>query len=345
MSRVSTGPHLYLAGKVWRYRFQVHGRRADRSTGEADQGIALGKAVAAWQEAHARQGLPVPRFPNRQELTDLAASWLLEIERRADEKHATYKDTCEQHVTDYVLRRWSRPEEINTATWDQAVRDYHAQGVGWATLQRATVSVRAFLRYCESAGAIEEAPILHAPARKLAEREKRYRRPLTTAERNRVWSKLEGEARRWYIVAYLTAMRRGAQAAMTRRWVDFRRHAIRIPPARSKSGAEAWIDLPPKAERAIREQLAARGDISPDAPIWTQVSHRKAWKRALEAAGIDPRGVTPHHTARHTRLTQIGEHGDLVSVMSQAGHLSPQTAQRYLHASLAAARRANRRAP
>lgn len=344
------GPHLYDRGGWWWTRYQVAGRRRHYSTGERDRPAAAARAGADWARAHASAGLPVPRT-QAGELTDVVASYVADIEERAAERHDGYAATHEQHLRDYLLRRFARLEAVTAATWLDAVRAFRRRQTkykrppSWSTLQRVTVTVRRFLAWCVEHGYLAEAPRLRAPERKLAEADARPRRALTVSERNRIFAKLSGEARRWYAVAFYSALRLGAVSAMTRRWVDFRRACIIVPARWSKNRQATEIDLHPKAAAAVRAQFRARGRIDPDAPLWTEASHRRAWRTAILAAKVDPYGLTPHHTARHTRLTQIGARGELLAVMSQAGHMSPQTAQKYLHASLEHARRGNRRAP
>ena len=279
--------------------------------------------------------------------------YLAHLTQTKDERRARYVEQAEQMLRDYVLPRWERLEQVTAPAWTEAVREIRAGQTRrkkppmWATLQRATVAVRRFLAWCLTSGYLTTAPVLRAPPHSLAMKEQAARRALTEVERDKILRKLVGEARRWYLVAFYTAMRRGEIAALASRWVDFKHATVRIPADVSKGAREGLIDLHPIAAQAIRAQMKARGKIGADAPLFGDQDHRKAWWSAVDAAGVDRAGLTANHTARHTRLTQIAAAGGksaLLAVMAQARHRSITTSQKYLHAQLEHARKANRRA-
>ncbi|TMB11233.1 MAG: hypothetical protein E6J65_27160 [Deltaproteobacteria bacterium] len=54
----------------------------------------------------------------------------------------------------------------------------------------------------------------------------------------------------------------------------------------------------------------------------------------MKEARVDRHGLTAHHTARHTYLSELGAHGGhtaLLAVMAQARHKDPKTSQKYVH--------------
>jgi len=57
----------------------------------------------------------------------------------------------------------------------------------------------------------------------------------------------------------------------------------------------------------------------------------------VKRAGVDREGLTAHHTARHTCLTELSAHGGptaLLAAMAQARHKDPKTSQKYVHTGL-----------
>lgn len=286
-------------------------------------------------------------------MSRLAGLYLSHLESTAEERRPRYAEQTRQHLRDYLLAHFDRVDQLTRESWDRALREARQSKTrmdrppSWATLQRVTVSVRRCLAWCEEEGLIFDVPRLRAPAQRLANREQTPRRALTVSERDRILAEMRGEARRWYVVAFYSAMRAGEIRALTRNWIDFGRATITIPAQSEKAGQGRVIDLHPLAARALKLQLRARGDVARDAPVFREAEHRRTWRAAVAAASVDPIGLTPHHTARHTRLTQIAEtggRGALLAVMAQAGHAQVATSQRYLHAALEHARRANRRA-
>ena len=105
-----------------------------------------------------------------------------------------------------------------------------------------------------------------------------------------------------------------------------------------KSGEqEPPIHMPPQAAKAIKEQIAARSLIDRGVPIFGNANHYRSWWTAVKRAGVDREGLTAHHTARHTCLTELGAQGGptaLLAVMAQARHKDPKTSQKSVHTRL-----------
>lgn len=64
--------HLFRVGKVWHYRFQVDGKRVQRSTNEVERPLAEKVAARAWREASlwSREGKTIPT------VKELVSQWL-----------------------------------------------------------------------------------------------------------------------------------------------------------------------------------------------------------------------------------------------------------------------------
>ena len=140
---------------------------------------------------------------------------------------------------------------------------------------------------------------------------------------------------------------KGELEAMTPRWLG--KDLLRIPAVDDKAGHACTIPLHPKARAAIRAQLAGKV-VDLDRPIFGTFSFHQArgrthplggiFERAVELAGIDAQGLTPHHVTRHTAATIAGAQPEasLSGMMRMFRWTSPQMVARYLHGEMEAAR-------
>jgi integrase len=293
----------------------------------------------------------------------------------------TYQGHDEHHVprfkTDlkhYVLPRWKRVEEITSGAWLVARRELHRKAggpLGWRSIAHLANTLRHFLRYCVDVGAIASAPEIKSPPTKDQRGEEASRSALTEATRDRFLRALvqlgEARAHRIYCCMFWSLLRKGELAALTEEWVDWKERHITIPGEHSKSGEREVIDLHPVVARAIRAQLRDR-KVERGNPIFGRFDFHQAntpklkgglFGRACLKAGlvklypegharagtVDFRGLTPHHLARHTAATLAADSKDttLNELMALARWRSSAMADRYLHPSLEAGRRASRR--
>lgn len=137
------------------------------------------------------------------------------------------------------------------------------------------------------------------------------------------------------VVALSTSMRMSEILNMTREHVDVQRRRIFIPSA--KAGAR---DQPITTELATF--LAAHIEALPKGTQWLFPSIasksgrlatiRKAHRRVVKAAGLDP-DVVVRHTFRHTAITHLVQAGvDLPTVQKISGHKTLAMVGRYSHA-------------
>lgn len=136
------------------------------------------------------------------------------------------------------------------------------------------------------------------------------------------------------LIGLHTGMRR--MEILSIRWehVDVARRVIHIPHA--KAGPR---DQPITAELAT--YLGELRAMMPDA-VWLfpadsasghRVAIEKPFRRAVAAAGLDPREVT-RHTLRHTAITHLVQSGvDLPTVQRISGHKTLAMVARYSHQS------------
>ncbi len=137
------------------------------------------------------------------------------------------------------------------------------------------------------------------------------------------------------VIALSTSMRMSEILSMTREHVDVQRKRIFIPSA--KAGAR---DQPVTTELATF--LAEHIEALPKGCEWLFPSIaskngrlatiRKAHRRVIKAAGLDP-DVIVRHTFRHTAITHLVQAGvDLPTVQKISGHKTLAMVGRYAHA-------------
>lgn len=335
-------PVLEQRGGVWHYRFTVKGHRVRGTTGERDRGRAESYLAARWYEEHQRARVPVAAgLGVGLDLRQLAGMWLAQLERHADERNPQF---VKRHRLDvrYLLGVFRLPGDATDATWQTGMRKLHEEGLSWASLRHATVTLRGLLRFGASIGAIGAEPALRPPPNRLITKEAAPRRALSDTERDRVLKALRRisprAARAWTAMAY-SGLRRGELARLTLRDVDLRAGVIHVL---GKSGHRESVALHPEARKAI---LAEASGKARGAPVFGRFDIRKAWRKALARSRVDAHGLTAHHSARHTFGTLVAQEsrGDVPAVQAALRHRSLAMVQKYVHANAARARAAIRR--
>ena len=362
-SRRYEGPKVYTRPETdikW-VRFTINGRLIRRPTGTAVPAKAEKRASEIWAEENAAAGRVAPGLNGEEPPLDQLIAQYLAWRELQGKGSVRYLETLEHNLRLHLLAHFDHISELTPATWEVAVANMRfarcrcvppcaslkddqgkpktcerPRGLTWATICRQTSAANGALRWAAKQGLVDQPQLLPFPERKAVAREQKRRRPLTTDERDKILAELEDEARRWYTVAFYTAMRKSEIEQLCLRWIDWKESAIAIPAGAQKSADErdeAPIDMPPEAARAIKEQMAAKGIIDPGAPIFGSTEHVKAFWGALARAGVDAEGVTARHVTKHTRLTQLGAAGGqtaLLAVMYQGRHKDPKTSMKYV---------------
>jgi integrase len=137
------------------------------------------------------------------------------------------------------------------------------------------------------------------------------------------------------LIAFATSMRMSEILCIRRENVDVEKRRIYIP--RAKAGAR---EQPMTAELAVylKEYMPTlpRGTEWLFPSIGSRTGHlatiRKAHRRVVSAAGLDP-DVIVRHTFRHTAVTHLVQAGvDLPTVQKISGHKTLAMVARYAHA-------------
>lgn len=277
-------------------------------------------------------------------MRQLAGMWLAQLERHADERNPQF---VKRHKLDvrYLLGVFRLPGDVTDTSWQGGMRKLHGEGLSWASLRHATVTLRGLLRFGASIGAIGAEPALHPPANRLVAKEAAPRRALSDGERDRVLRALRRisprAGRAWTAMAY-SGLRRGELSRLALRDLDAGAGVLRVY---GKSGEHETVALHPEVRKAVLAEAAARHLKDRGAPVFGGFDLRKAWKKALAKSKVDAHGLTAHHTARHTFGTLVAQEsrGDVPAVQAALRHRSLAMVQKYVHASAARARAAIRR--
>lgn len=136
------------------------------------------------------------------------------------------------------------------------------------------------------------------------------------------------------VIAVETSMRLMEVLSMRRENVDLERRRIFIPVAKGGAReqpitehlavflAEHIAALPEEVPWLFPSEKAAGGHT---------VDIRKAYQRAVKAAGLDPKAIVPH-TLRHTAISHLVQLGvDLPTVKRISGHKTLAMVERYAH--------------
>lgn len=249
---------------------------------------------------------------------------------------------------------WRYVDEITTAAWNDEKLRLHKSNVGplgYSSIRHLANTLRFLLRFCVDQRYLDNEPVLKSPARKLILKEKRPRRAMTETEREKFlrWvykytpkvirktgpqkSLLPGTAGRYYETLHFSMFRRGEGWAITQRWIERRARLIHVPPEHSKSGEAETIPLHARAEQALFEQVRV-ADLKKklDAPIFGVINVRPAFEWAMKKARLDPHGITPHHSTRHTGGTLLAKKTRSRDQLKKAGRWrSDQSVEPYLH--------------
>ena len=354
------GYHLYKqrngSGKVSRFfsvQFTVAGEVVRRATGERDRGTADVRAAAIFLEEHRRAHVPVsaPGFDQLgdRQLAQVAALYLDDLKTKLEAKEInraeSYYDDAERDIRVHLVERFKRVDELTTKTWDAASKAWHGAGLKWRSIQRLTVTARHVLRFVAGLGMLGSVPELRAPKREQVLAEQAPRRAMTAAERTKFLAAVKKSSpRAWriYVILFWSAMRRSDLRRLTLREINWKTGYINFPSPMTKSkkeGQQIWMH--PKVRDALKAEIAelekktkkrpAR-KVAPDELLFPQFTVDKTGRKAIAAAGLDAKGLTPHHVTRHTTATLAGDAGaSLAELMALGRWSSPQMAMRYMH--------------
>jgi len=321
-------------GDILHTRFFIRGRKIRLTTGETDPGRANQRAAELWAEALRRAGDPVPAEVAplaRVTVVEAGANWIATLEQRekAGEFREKYASRFKSDLKTHLQIVWDFVDEIPVHEPDSmlaALRKRHKTNggsLGWNSIVRLAVSTRMLVEHCMAVGFLDKKPLpelksyLPENVGKLIEKEKRPVEALTRAERTRLLDALKtwdphdgstlpkGTHYRFYVTMHYTLLRRGEAWAITPAWIDSKAKLIRIPADHSKSGEVEEIPLHPKAAKALKEQIAVRGSLERDVPVFGKINVKRR-SPTPSRRRRSPRRGSPRITTRGTRQPPSG---------------------------------------
>ena len=257
--------------------------------------------------------------------------------KRLKEEGGKSIDRKEQQLTQHLAPFFKETPLSKVTTSELARYRKHRRdkGASVATVNRELAVVSHLF-----SKAVEWGMLSHRPGKIERFKEDRGRIVYLTAEQcQRVLTAAKGDISPhiypFSVVALSTSMRMTEILSMTREHVDVDRKRIFIPSA--KAGAR---DQPITSElagflRAHIEKLPKGTDWlfpSIGSKSGRLATIRKAHRRVIKAAGLDP-NVVVRHTFRHTAITHLVQAGvDLPTVQKISGHKTLAMVGRYSHA-------------
>ena len=329
-----------------------------------------GKPVPAETAKLAAQS-PVARAT----IVDVGAKFLARLEVIARDHRDGYYRNHDIVLTNYLVHLLEFVDEIDFSLDNEGrcsnfleklrpLSKDHGGKLRWTTIGKIAITARLLYQHAMSIGVVARLPLpnlqlcLPKNFAKLVKQQQAARRALSEAERDAILEALGkydphtnactlpmGSALRFYTIAFWSLMRKGELQAMTPRWIDFAAKLITIPATDSKSGEVESIPLHARVSAAAAEEIKIReAEDKRDLPIFGPIYFRKAWKFALATARvddkpIDPHGLTPYHTTRHSGATWAASRTkDGLALQALGRWRSLQMVARYTHASAERAR-------
>jgi len=316
--------------------------------GDGGQREAAREAAAFWLQECARLGKRADAAAlgiEADTLTLLSKYIVGDLAVRARKRGLRYAETEESRLTEHVVPNFPAIGMLTAAAWEEWQATAHASGTKLATIQRVTVSARLFLTFCARIGAIQLVPELRAPSGEEVAGEAPAREALSEAQRDRLLrelARLDVRAHRIYTTLLYTAFRKSALERLLPRWINWQTGYVTFPASAMKKRKSRSFYLHPLARKAIKGELASRGKLDQDAPVFGAFDydgHNASKGRqglfwtAARRAKIPLDGLTAHHVTRHTACSIAGNNGaTLAELMALGGWDTPAMAMRYFHA-------------
>lgn len=323
---------LFRVGKIWHYRFQVSGERAQRSTREAVRRRADDIAQKAYDDAKlwARGKDPVPT------LADLVADWLAVHKATASEAHLKSVDTFGRLHT-YQLGALQLTA-LTTAEVELA-RNQHLETHAPASVNHWLSILKLVVNWAVNRKVI---PMLPWKV-KMLKVQKRPRTMLPTMSAKAWFAAVDRATAGTPNIA--TAIRlmfglglRESEAAGARwDWIDWERRTY--TPGKTKGREAEPVPMPDWLIDHLQPLMKRFGVIAPArvggdglGEIYAPGFARKAMRAANEDCGIQ--GLTPHRL-RGTFATMLSEAGvPIQTIQKVMRHKDPMTTMKYLEKNL-----------
>ena len=318
---------LFRVGRVWHYRFQIHGARVQRSTRETVKHRADAVAARAYTKTKmwARGDSPILT------LRELFAQWIVASEPIVSGAHIKSMETVARlhlyDLADVMI------DELSTEAIENA-RVEHLKEHSRASANHWLKSLKVVCNWAVRRRIIPALPW----SVKLIKTQKRPRATLPVSLTSKWLGVIDEAARhrtgiRVAIRLMLGAGLRESEAITARwEWLDWERRTY--TPGITKGREADPVPLPQwlldylSPLRKSSGLMVVRSAGCPFAPGFT----RKAMQAANEACGL--KGLTPHRL-RGTFATQLSEHGVPIQTIKRVmRHKDARTTMAYLESDL-----------
>ncbi|MEX0702387.1 MAG: site-specific integrase, partial [Planctomycetales bacterium] len=350
----------------WYYQYIDHEGRKRVRKGFTDKSLTVQAAAKAEHDVRMRKTGLID--PQQEQLADRRKS---AIREHLDEyrKSLRTKETTEKHAK-LTLARVERVIEgcgfrtlgnIDADAVESFLADLREEeDLGHRTYNHYVQAVEGFCNWLVARKRLTHNPVIGIP-RLNAETDVRHaRRALSPEEFGKLVQAARdsgilvqcygGETRaRIYILSYMTGLRKGEIASLTRDSfsLDVEQPTLTVQAGASKHRRKDVLPLHPELVSLLREWIPTEG------PLFPELARRKTWlmvKKDLELAGIPyetAAGIADFHAAgRHTHITELLRNGaSLPEAKELARHQDVKMTMRYTHIGIDDQARALKRLP
>lgn len=321
---------------VFSVNIMVDRRRIHRVIGRESEGVTRQQAedfVAQARSDARRDRLDLPEA--RKTPLGFREASTRYLERLGHEHGKNVKTKSSQIAQHLVPFLGNRPiSQIEASEIERYKRDRRIQGAAPATINRELAVLSHLLNCAQEWGWMKTAPVR---IRRFKEEGGRiiYLTPDQCADLEKAAAEDQnGDVHAFVLIGLRTGMRHTEILSIRREHCHLDRKVIWIPQAKAGAREQPITD-------DLAQYLATRLEMLPSGSPWlfpspaSRTGHahtiRKAFRRSVHRAGLDPDVVTPH-ILRHTVVTHLVQAGvDLPTVQRVSGHKTLAMVARYAH--------------
>ncbi len=323
---------------IYRVGIMVDGRRIHRTIGKESEGVTREQAERAIESFRTRAREERLSLPTGRKVavpfSDGAARYLDRLTVEGGKGLPRKGQHLAKRLNPFFANfRLDGVDESNVREFVQTRRRFGAKS---STINRELATLSHMLRCASRWGWIakDKVPVIdrlrEGPGRIIALSDDQSAALLAAAQADQ-----DTDLWLFVFVCLQTSMRHGEARRL--RWEHYDAHRRRLYIPEAKAG-ERDQPVPMRLAEALTEEMKIRGVSEgyvfvggPGSATGYRHTFRKAFRRAVERAGLDPNKVTPH-TMRHTAITKLVKAGvDLPTVQKVSGHKTLSMVLRYSH--------------
>ncbi len=261
-------------------------------------------------------------------------------------------------LKNYIVPRWTRLSDITAESWDdyREVLRNEKHDLKFASIKRIGKHLRHLLKFAVAQRYMSknDLPVIQSPTSDDIKSDTAPRRDMPPHERDlflehirercELIAKWRNRTRfqafrpyRVYRFLFETGWRKSAVMRLRFRMIRWPTEPGGQTLVEFHEGTlknkEKWIvPLSEEAVEAIKEELAGSPSIDPGRLVFPgNLDYSNIFKYAVQRLGLDPKGLTPHHVARHSLATELGATPGVSNAMMKAvfGWKSNEMVDRY----------------